>query len=86
MSSIFIVGLEDVFRRKQLFQLRSDPGKTTVEFQKLVRVASEIATAKYNCAEAANTSVCGVSGVTHQSCPGSYHEWNRINHSCKSSN
>ena len=35
---------------------------TTVDFDKLVRAASEIATAKDNCAEASNTSVCGVSG------------------------
>ena len=62
MGSIFILGLEDVFKCEQLFKLLPDPGKTTVEFKKLVRAASERATAKDNCAEAANTSVCGVSG------------------------
>ena len=62
MSSIFILGLEDVYMRKQLFHLRPKAGKTTVDFDKLVRAASEIATPKDNCAEALNTSVCGVSG------------------------
>ena len=33
-----------------------------VEFDELVKAASEIATAKENCAEAVNTSVCGMSG------------------------
>ena len=46
MSSILILGLEDVYTREQLFQLRPDLWKTTVEFEKLVRAASEIAMAK----------------------------------------
>ena len=62
MSSIFILGLEDVYTREQLFQLQPDAGKSTIDFDKLVRIASEIATAKDNCAEAASTSVCAVSG------------------------
>ena len=41
--------------------MRPKAGKTTVDFDKLVRAASE-RTAKDNCAEASNTSVCGVSG------------------------
>ena len=39
----------------------------TVNFDKLVMAASEIATAKDNCAQAANTSVCGVSGDKNKS-------------------
>ena len=57
MSSILILGLEDVYTCEQLFQLRPDPWKTTVEFEKLVRAASEIATAKDNCAEAENVEI-----------------------------
>ena len=34
----------------------------TVEFDKLIKAASEIAIAKENCTEAVNTSVCGMSG------------------------
>ena len=62
MSSIFILWLEDVYTREQLFQLRPEAGKTTADFDKLVRAASEISTAKDNCAEASNTSVCVESG------------------------
>ena len=57
MSSILILGLEDVYKREQLFQLRPDLWKTTVEFEKLVRAASEIATAKDDCAEAENVEI-----------------------------
>lgn len=57
MSSILILGLEDVYTREQLFQLRPDLWKTTVEFEKLVRAASEIAMAKDNCAEAENVEI-----------------------------
>ena len=62
MSSIFILGLEDVYMHKQLFQLWPEGGKTTANFNKLVSAASEIATAKDNCAAALNTNICGVSG------------------------
>ena len=62
MSSIFILGLEDSYTREKLFQMRPKAGKSTVEFDKLVKAASEIATAKENCAEAITTSVCGTSG------------------------
>ena len=61
MSTIFILGLEDVYTREQLFQLKPDGELTTVSFDKLVSAASEIATAKENCAEASNTTVCGIS-------------------------
>ena len=45
-----------------MFQIRPTPGNSTVDFDELVRAASEIAVAKENCFESANTSVCGVSG------------------------
>ena len=61
ISTIFILGLEDVYTREQLFQLKQDGELTTVSFDKLVSAASEIATAKENCAEASNTTVCGIS-------------------------
>ena len=62
VSSIFILGLEDSYTREKLFQMRPQAGKSTVEYDDLVKAASEIATAKENCAEAVNTSVCGMSG------------------------
>ena len=48
MSTIFILGLEDVYTRKQLFQLKPDGELTTVSFDKLVSTVSEITTAKEN--------------------------------------
>ena len=62
MSSIFILGLEDSYTREKLFQIRPTEGNSTVEFDVLVKAASEIQQAKDNCLEAGNTSVCGVSG------------------------
>ena len=62
MSSIFIIGLSDSYTREKLFQLQPKSGKTTVEFDELVRVASEIQQAKENCLEAGSSSICGVSG------------------------
>ena len=62
MSSIFILGLEDSYTKEKLFQIRPTAGNSTVDFDELVRAASEIAVAKENCLESANTSVCGVSG------------------------
>ena len=62
MSSIFILGLEYPYMRETLFQMRPKTEKFTVEFDKLVKAASEIATAKEHCAEAINISVSGMSG------------------------
>lgn len=62
MSSIFIIGLSDSYTKEKLFQLQSKKNKTTVEFDELVRVATEIQQAKENCLEAGSTSMCGVSG------------------------
>ena len=62
LSDIFILGLEDVYTRKQLFQLKPMREMTTVSFEKLVSTASEIATAKDNVAEALNTTISGISG------------------------
>ena len=62
MSSIFILGLDDPYTREKLFQIRPTEGNSTVEFDVLVKAASEIQQAKDNCLEAGNTSVCGVSG------------------------
>ena len=62
MSTIFILGLEDTYTRKQLYQLKPAEGKTTVSFEKLVDAASEISTAKDNVAEASNTSMFAMSG------------------------
>ena len=45
-----------------MFQIRPTAGNSTVEFDVLVKAASEIQQAKYNCLEAGNTSVCGVTG------------------------
>ena len=60
MSSIFILGLEDSYTKEKLFQIRPTAGNSTVDFDELVRAASEIAVTKENCLESANTSVCGV--------------------------
>ena len=62
MRSIFILGLEDSYTKEKLFQILPATGKSTVDFEELVRAASEIAVAKENCLESANTSVFGVSG------------------------
>ena len=45
-----------------MFQIRPTEGNSTVEFDVLVKAASEIQQAKDNCLEAGNTSVCGMSG------------------------
>ena len=47
---------------KKLFQICPTACNSTVDFDELVRAASEIAVAKENCLESANTSACGVSG------------------------
>ena len=62
MSTIFIFCLEDVYTRKQLFQLKPLGEMTTVTFEKLISTASEIATAKDNVAKALNTTISGISG------------------------
>ena len=62
MSSIFILGLEDSYTREKLFKICPATGKSTVDFEELVRAASEIAVAKDNCLESENCSICGVSG------------------------
>ena len=62
MSIIFILGLEDTHTREQLYQLKPEEGKTTIDFETMVNAASEISTAKDNVAEASNTSVCAMSG------------------------
>ena len=62
MSSIFILGLEDSYTKEKLFQIRPTAGNSTVDFDVLVKSASEIQQAKDNCLESGNTSVCGVSG------------------------
>ena len=49
MSSIFILGLEDSYTREKLYQIRPATGKSTVDFEELVRAAGEIAVAKDNC-------------------------------------
>ena len=62
MSSIFILGLEDSYTKEKLFQIRPTAGNSTVDFDELVKAASEIQQAKDNCLESGNSSVCGVSG------------------------
>jgi hypothetical protein len=42
MSSVFILGLDDSYTRKKLFQLRPEEGKTTVNFDVLISAASAI--------------------------------------------
>ena len=51
MSTIFVLGLEDNYTQERLYQMKSDAGKSTVNFGKLVEAASEIAVAKENAAE-----------------------------------
>ena len=62
MSSIFILGLSDQYTKEKLFQIPAKAGKSTVEFEELVRAASEIQQAKDNCLEAGGSSVCGIFG------------------------
>ena len=62
MSSIFILGLSDQYTKEKLFQIPAKAGKSTVEFEELVRAASEIQQAKVNCLEAGGSSVCGIFG------------------------
>ena len=62
MSSIFILGLSDPHTKEKLFQIQPKAGNSTVEFDELVRAASEIQQAKDNCLEAGSSSVCGVTG------------------------
>ena len=62
MSSIFILGLADPYTKEKLFQIQPKENNSTVEFDVLVRAASEIQQAKDNCLEAGSSSVCGVSG------------------------
>ena len=62
MSSIFIKGLEDPYTQEKLFEIWPTAGNLTVEFDVLVKAASEIQQAKDNCLEAGNTSVCEVTG------------------------
>ena len=57
----FILGLKDSYTEEKLFQIRPTAGNT-VDFDVLVKSASEIQQAKDNCIESGNTSVCGVSG------------------------
>ena len=45
-----------------MFQIQPTAGNSTVEFDVLVKAASEIQQAKDNCLESGNTSVCGVTG------------------------
>ena len=45
MSTIFVLGLEDTYTMKPLYQLKPDAENTTVSFGKLVDAASEIAVA-----------------------------------------
>ena len=52
MSTVFILGLSDSYTRENLFQLQPKEGKTTVEFDVLIRAASEIQQAKDNCLDA----------------------------------
>jgi hypothetical protein len=52
MSSIFILGLSDQYTKEKLFPIPAKEGKSTVEFDDLVRAACEIQQAKDNCLEA----------------------------------
>ena len=42
LSTIFILGLADGYTKEKLFQLAPAAGKTTVEFNTLIKLASEI--------------------------------------------
>ena len=87
MSSIFIIGLSDSYTKEKLFQLQPKKNKTTVEFDELVRAASEIQQAKENCLEAGSTSMCGVSGGPPKGKPkgelSPCHRCNTTSHSSK---
>ena len=61
MSSIFILGLDYPYTKEKLFQIRPTEGNSTVEFDVLVKAASEIQQAKDNCLESGSSSMCGVS-------------------------
>ena len=52
MSSIFILGLSNQYTKEKVFQIPAKEGKSTVDFEDLVRSASEIQQAKDNCLEA----------------------------------
>ena len=52
MSSIFILGLSDQYTKEKLFHIPAKEAKSTVDFEDLVRAASEIQQAKDNCLEA----------------------------------
>ena len=62
LSTIFILGLTDGYTKEKLFQLAPKENKTTVEFNTLVWVASEISQAKENCLESGSSSMMGMSG------------------------
>ena len=51
MSTIFVVGFEDIYTRERLYQIKPETGKSTVRIESLVDVASEIGVAKENAAE-----------------------------------
>ena len=52
MSSIFILGLSDQYTKEKFFPIPAKEGKSTVEFDDLVRAACKIQQAKDNCLEA----------------------------------
>ena len=62
MSTVFILGLSDSYTKEKLFQLHPKKNKTIVEFNDLIRAASEIQKAKDKCLEVGSSSMCGVSG------------------------
>ena len=62
MSTVFILDLSDSYTCEKLFQLQPKKDKTTVEFDALIRAASEIQQAKDNCLDAGSSLMCGVSG------------------------
>ena len=66
LSTIFIMGLVDEYTRERCFQLVPEPGKTTVKFETLIKLASEINQAKENCVEAGSGIVMGMTGDTKQ--------------------
>ena len=61
MSSIFILGFQ--YTKEKMIQIPAKEGKSTVEFDELVRAACEIQQAKDKCLEAGGASVSGISGV-----------------------
>ena len=62
MISIFILGLEDSYRKEKLFQLKPEGDNSTVAFDVLVKAASEIQEAKDNCQDSGSSTVNQVSG------------------------